>query len=168
MIAIYFTMYHVWFLEYKRVLPQPRLHLPRHHLHHRSQHRPTVIQYRRTEMWRLQYSKGEEVWMRSYGETLCMIPQKPWNKMKIGNPKKYKEISRMTCLIGYRNFWENLMKVLPKSVGRDLMQRSAHTSSSSHVFLWSREHTCTRVLVSTVYLHTFRRIRIVKCAWRPK
>ena len=50
LIAIYITMYHLWFLESQLVLPQLRLHLPRHHLHHRSQHRPTVIQYRKTEM----------------------------------------------------------------------------------------------------------------------
>ena len=45
LIAIYQTMYHSWFLFYQRLLPQLRLHLPRHHLHHRSQHRKTVIQY---------------------------------------------------------------------------------------------------------------------------
>ena len=75
-------MYHSWFLQPQRVLPQLRLHLPRHHLHHRSQHRPTVIQYRQTEMLRLQYPKGMEVWMRSYGETRCMTPQKPKSKIK--------------------------------------------------------------------------------------
>ena len=45
-------------------------------------------------------------------------PQKPKTKIKIGNRKKYKEIYRMNCLIGYRNsgrIW--LMKVLQKSFG---------------------------------------------------
>ena len=57
------TMYHLWFLEYQRVLPQLRLHLPRHHLHHRSQHRLTKIQYRKTEVWKVQYQKEVEVRM---------------------------------------------------------------------------------------------------------
>ena len=68
-------MYHLWFLESQRVLPQLRPYLPRHHLHHRSQHRLTVSQYRKTEMLTLQYPKGMEVWMSSYGETRCTILQ---------------------------------------------------------------------------------------------
>ena len=59
LIAIYQTMYHLWFLESQRVLPQQRLHLPRHHLHLKSQHRLTVI-HRKTEMLRLQYPEGIE------------------------------------------------------------------------------------------------------------
>ena len=35
LIAIYPTMYHLWFLESQRVLPQLRLHQLLHHLHHR-------------------------------------------------------------------------------------------------------------------------------------
>ena len=35
LIAMCQTMNHLWFLECGRVLPQLRLHLPRHHLHHR-------------------------------------------------------------------------------------------------------------------------------------
>ena len=37
LIANFQTIYHSWFLLYQRLL-QLRLHLPRHHLHHRSQH----------------------------------------------------------------------------------------------------------------------------------
>ena len=58
MIAIYL---YVPFLIYQRVLPQLHHHVSRHHLHHRSHHRPTVIRYRKTEMLRLQYPKGIEV-----------------------------------------------------------------------------------------------------------
>ena len=47
---------------------------------------------------------------------------------------------------------------------RDLMQKSADTSRSSHEPPVSREHTWNRVRVSTVHLRTFRRIRIVKYA----
>ena len=57
LIAICRTTYHLWFLVYQRVLPQLRLHLPCHHLHHKSQHQKTEIQYRKTEMLKLQYKK---------------------------------------------------------------------------------------------------------------
>ena len=61
LVAVYQTMYHLWFLEYQRVLPQLRLHLPHYHLHHRSHHQLTEIQCRKTEMSRLQYTNGIEV-----------------------------------------------------------------------------------------------------------
>ena len=48
-IAIYPTMYHLWFLDYLRVLPHLHLHLPLHHLPHRSQYRRTE----KTEMLKL-------------------------------------------------------------------------------------------------------------------
>ena len=38
LIAIFRTMYHMWFLVYQRVLPQLHLHLLLHHLHHRIPH----------------------------------------------------------------------------------------------------------------------------------
>ena len=116
LIAIYQTTYHLWFLEYQRVLPQLRVRLSRHH--HRSQHRPTVIQYRKTELIEAPVPERNRGMNESYGETRCMILQKPKNEIKISNPKKYKEIYRMNCLTGYRNsvrIW--LIKVLPKSVG---------------------------------------------------
>ena len=40
-------------------------------------------------------STSGELW-----ETRCMNPQKLKTKIKMGNPKKYKEIYRMNCLIG--------------------------------------------------------------------
>ena len=127
LIAIYQTMYHLWCLEYQRVLAQLRLHLLGHHLHHRSQHRLTEIQYRRTEVWKLQYQKEVKVRMKSFGETRCMNPQKPKTKIKIGNRKMYKEIYRINCLIGYRNsgiIW--LMQVPQKSFG-ETWCREVHT-----------------------------------------
>ena len=66
------SVYRLWFLEYQRVLPQLRLHLPRHHLHHRSRHRLTERQCQKTEVWS------------------CSIPQKPKTKIKIGNRKSTK------------------------------------------------------------------------------
>ena len=81
LIAISQTMYYLWFLEYQRVHPQLRFHLPRHHLHHRSQHRLTEIQYRRTEVSKLQYQKEVEVRTKSFGETRCMNPQNPKTKI---------------------------------------------------------------------------------------
>ena len=167
LIATNQTMYHLWCLEYQRVLPQLRLHLPRHHLHHRGQHRKTGIQCRKTEMWKCQ--KEVEVRMKSFGETCCMIPQKPKTKTKTRNRKRYKETYRMNCLIGHRNsgrIW--LMKVLQKSFG-ETWCRGVHTLPVRLMNLqWSREYTWNRVRVSTVYLRTFPRIRIVKSAWRPK
>ena len=71
--------------------------------------------------------------MKSFGETRCMIPQKPENPNKIGNRKKYKEIFRIKMPDWLQEFRENLVHE-STSEGRreDLMQRSAHTSSSSH------------------------------------
>ena len=133
-------MYHVWFLEYQRVLPQLRLHLPRHHLHHRSQHRLTEIQYRRTEVWKLEYQKEVGVRMKSFGETR-------------GNRKKYKEICRMNCLIGFRNWgriW--LMKVLQKSFGEAWCRGVQTLPVRLMNLVWSREQKWNRVRVSTVSL----------------
>ena len=94
-IAIYPTMYHLWFLDYLRVVPHPHLHLRLHQLLHRSQYRPTE----KTVMLKLQHQKEIEVRM----ETRCMNPQKPKTKIKISNLKKYKEMHRTNCLIGCRN-----------------------------------------------------------------
>ena len=52
---------------------------------------------------KIQHPKEVEVRVRSSGETRCMDPQKPKTKIKMENPKKYKEMYRMNCLIGYRN-----------------------------------------------------------------
>ena len=76
-------------LESQRPLAQLRLHLLRHHLHQRSL--PTVIQYRKTEMWRRQYQKEGKVRVESFLETRCMIPRKPKTKIKIS-----KEVRRGT------------------------------------------------------------------------
>ena len=89
--------------------------------------------------------------------------------IRIGNRKKYKEIHRMNGLIGNRNsgrIW--LMKVLLKSVG-ETWCRGVHTLPVRLMILqWSREHTWNQVPVSTVYLRTFRRIRIVKICLKTK
>ena len=127
------SVYRLWFLEYQRVLPQLRLHLPRHHLHHWSRHRLTEIQYQKTEVWS------------------CSIPQKLKTKIKIGHRKKYKEIYRMNCLIGYRNtgrIW--LMKVLQKSFGETWCREVQTLPVRLMNFQWSREHTWNPVRVSTV------------------
>ena len=85
LIAICQTMYHLWSLEYQRVLPQPNLRLVLHHLHHRI---PYLMS---TDTLKIQYQKEVEVRVESFGETRCMKPQKPKIKIKIGNRKKYKE-----------------------------------------------------------------------------
>ena len=58
--------------------------------------------------------------MTSIKETRCMNPQKPKTKLKIGFRKKYKEIFRMNCLIGYSR--ENLVdESTSERLRRDLM-----------------------------------------------
>ena len=72
-------------------------------------------------------------------------------------------------ILSYRNSGRNcLMKVLQKGVG-ETWCRGVQTLPVRLMNLqWSREHTWNRVRASTVYLRTFRRIRIVKYAWRPR
>ena len=96
-IVIFRFMYHLWFLVYQRVLPQLHLHPLLHDLHHRI---PYLMS---TDTPKIQYQKEVEVRVESFGETRCMNPQKPKTKTKMENAKKYKEIYRMNCLIGYRN-----------------------------------------------------------------
>ena len=152
-IAICPTMYHLWFLVYQRVLPHLHLHLPLHHLLHRSQYRPTE----QTELLKLQYQKEVEVRMESFGETRCMNPQKPKTKIKMRSQKKYKEIYRMSCLLGYRNFERTWLKVLYQSFGETQSREVKTLPSHLLIFQWSREQKWNR----TVYFRTFRRTQIV-------
>ena len=87
LIAIYRTMYRLWFLVYERGLLQLHFRLLLHHLHHRI---PYLMS---TDTPKIQYQKEVEVRVKSFGETRCMIPQKPKTKIKMRSPKKYKEIS---------------------------------------------------------------------------
>ena len=80
-----------------------------------------------------------------------MKPQKPKTKIKIGNRKKYKEIFRMTGLIGHRNsgiIW--LMKVLQQSFGETQSKEVKTLPSHLMNFQRSREQKRNRVRVSTV------------------
>ena len=117
LIAIYLTMYHLWFLVYQRVLPQLHLHLLLHHLHHRI---PYLMS---TDTPKIQYKKEVEVRVKSFGETRCMNPEKSKTKIKMVSQKKYKEIFES----GYRNserIW--LMNVLQQSLGETLSLESRH------------------------------------------
>ena len=109
LIALYRTMCHLWFLIYQRVLPQLHLHLLLHHLHHRSRCLMS------TDTPKIQYQKEVEVRVKSFGETRCMKPQKPKIKIKMENQKKYKEIYRKNCLVGYRNSGMYINRVWVKS-----------------------------------------------------
>ena len=123
LIAIYQIVYHLWFLEKHRVLPLIRLHLSRHHLHHRSQNRLTEIKYQKTEVWKLQYQKEVEVRMKSFGDPL----QKPKTNIKRRNRRMYQKIFRMNCLIGCRisrRIW--LMKVLRRASGKPDAEKCRH------------------------------------------
>ena len=86
-----------------------------------------------TDTPKIQYKKEVEVRVKSFGQTRCMNPQKPKTKIKMVNRKKYKEIFRMRCLIGYRNSGRILlMKVLQQSFGENQEQGSQDTSKSTH------------------------------------
>ena len=159
LIAVYPTLFHLWFLVYQRVLPQLHLHLLLHHPHHRI---PYLMS---TDTPKIEYQKEVGVRVKSFGETRCMNPQKSKTKIKMGNPKKYKEIYRMNCLIGFRNsgrIW--LMKVLQQSFG-ETQSREVKTLPSRLInFQWSREQRWNWVRVSTVFVRTFRRTQIVTSA----
>ena len=74
-----------------------------------------------------------------------MNPQKP-KTIKMENAKKYKEIYRMNCLIGYRNsgrIW--LMKVLRQSFGETQSKEVKTLPVRLMNFQWSREQKWNRV-----------------------
>ena len=94
-------------------------------------------------------------------DTPKMNPQKQKTKIKVENQKKYKEIYRMNCMIGYRNsgrIW--LTKVLQQSLGETQSKEVETLPSHLMNLQWSREQKWNRVRVSTVFLRTFRRTQI--------
>ena len=101
--------------------------------------------------------------MKSFGGTRCHESTETKSRNKNRESKEVERNISHELPDWPQEFMENLVDG-STSEGRrgDLMKRSAHTSSSSHEP--SMEHTWNRVLVSTVYLRTFRRIRIVKYA----
>ena len=121
LIALYPTMYHLWFLVSQRVLPQLHLHLHR------------IPYLMSTDTPKIQYQKEVEVRVKSFGETRCMNTQKPKTKFKMVNQKKYKEIFRMSCLIRYRN---SVRIWFDESTSTETWENPEHgsqdTSKSSH------------------------------------
>ena len=121
---------------------------------------------------KIQYQKEVEVREESFGETRCMKPQKPKTKIQIQmeNRKKYTDISRMNCLIGYRNserVWS--MKVLQHSLGRNPEQRSQDTSKPPHELpLEPRAKVEPGSGEHSVFSLTFRRTRIVKYVYEDE
>ena len=75
LIAVYPTMYHLWFLVYQRVLPQLHFHLLL----------PCLMS---TDRPKIQYKKEVEVRVKSFGETRCMNPQKPKTKIEMENQRE--------------------------------------------------------------------------------
>ena len=73
-----------------------------------------------TDAPKIHYQKEVEVRGKSFGKPRCINPQTE-NKKRMKDAKKYKEIYRMNCLIGYRNSERiRLMKVLQQSFGENL------------------------------------------------
>ena len=97
LIAMYRTMYQLWFLVYQRSSSSttPSSTSPS------SSSQVSVLMS--TETPKIQCKKEVEVRVKNFGETRCLNPQKPKTKMKMVNQKKYKEIHRMNRRIGYRN-----------------------------------------------------------------
>ena len=159
LIAIFRTMYHLWLQVHQRVLPQLHLHLLLHHLHHRI---PYLMS---TDTPKIQYKTEVEVRVESFGRPAARVDRNRKTKIKMENQNKYKEIFRMNCLIGYRNsgrIW--LMKALQQSHGKTQSKEVQTLPCHLMNFQWSREQKWNQVRVSTVYLRTFRGIRIVKYA----
>ena len=83
-------------------------------------------------------------------------------KIKMVSAKTYKEIDRMSCLIGYRNSGRiYLMKVLQQSLGETQSREVKTLPSHLMNFQWSRKQKWNRDRGSTVYKPTFRRTQIV-------
>ena len=83
-------------------------------------------------------------------------------KLKMVNHKKYKEMCRMNCMIGYRiseRIW--LMKVDRQSPGETKSGEVKTLPNHLMNYLWSREQKWIRVRVSTVSTRTFQRTQIV-------
>ena len=155
LITTYPTVYHLWFLEYQRVLPLLRLHLPLHHLHHKI---PYLMS---TDTQKIQYKKSTSEELR-WDPLHDSTETENQNKNEGSQKRKYTEIFRISCLIGYRNsgrIWS--MTVLQKSV--EETQNKEVKTLASHLmnFQWSREQKWDRVRVSTVCIRTFRRTQIV-------
>ena len=144
---------------YQRVLPQQHLHLLLHHLHHR------ITYLMSTDTPRIQYQREVEVRVRSYGETRCTNPQKPKTKIKMRYAKMYEEDISHESPDWLQEFRENLVD---ESTSREPWgnQSKEVKTLPSHLmnFQWSREQKWNRVRVSTVYILTFRKIRIVTSA----
>ena len=84
--SMYPTVCHLWFLEYHRVLLPLRPHLHPHHLHHR------ILYLTKADSRKIQYKKEVEVRVKRFGETRCMMPQKPKTTHKNGG--KSEEVQR--------------------------------------------------------------------------
>ena len=148
LIAIYQTVYHLWFLVHQRVLPLPHLHLLLHHLHHRI---PYLMS---TDTPKIQYKKEVEVRVKSFGEIRCMNPQKPKTiKMREseGSTKRYQ---RMSCLIGNRNSQNLVDERTSTEPWGNPEQGSQDTSSSSHELpMKSRAKVELRSCTHSVFTH---------------
>ena len=96
--------------------------------------------------------------VESFGETRCMKPQKPETKIRMVNPKKHKERNRRNCTVGNRNpvgicWWKHFNRAF----GKPRARKSRHFQSHLVNFQRSREQNWNPVLVSTVFLRTFRK-----------
>ena len=145
-------MNHSSYLVYPRV---PRPHELLHHLHHRI---PYLMS---TDTPKIQYQKEVEVRVESFGETRCMKPQKPKTNIKMGNQKKYTDISH-ELPDWLQEFRENLVDESTSTEPWETQSKEVKTLPRHLMnFQWSREQKWNRVRVSTVCVRTFRRTQIV-------
>ena len=102
------------------------------------------------------------------GEELRGDPQRESketeNKNKNGDSKEVHRDISFELPDWLQEFKENLVEVLQQSLGETQSREVETLLSRLMNFQWSREQKWNQVRVSTVYLRTFRRIRIVRYA----
>ena len=128
LIAIFRTMYHLWFLVYRRVLPQLHLHLLLHHLHHRV---PYLMS---TDTPKIKHQKEVEARVGGVGETRCMNPQKPKNKNKNGESEEVGRFFSHELPDRLQEFRESLVA---ESISTALVKPRTGNSRHFQVISWT-------------------------------
>ena len=158
LIAIYRTMYHLWFLVHQRVLSPTSPS---------SSLQDSVIDVNRHTSNPVPERCGST--SEELRGTPLHKPTENENKTKTKDAKTYKAIHCMTCRTCCRiseRLWS--MNVVLQSHGETLRPRIETLPVLLINYQWGREQKWNRVRVSTVSTRTFWRTQIAICAWRQK